>query len=181
MTRKGKLCLLGVVVALLAIIILVRMVTSRDKLKQGPAAVARLSTPEESIALLPFQDLSLSDGNSGFADGVQQGINNRLAKFHDLKVISRSTMMQYNATPTRNLREVAQALGATKVLEGSVQRADNRVRVNVQLIDTKTETHIWANRYDRETTDISALEREIAKDVADQLGAKGSPGERNHR
>jgi len=132
---------------------------------------------ERSIAVLPFQDLSSSEQNAGFANGIQQEIINRLTKVHDLKVVSQSDVMRYNAAATRNPRDIGQQLGAANLLEGSAQRAGNRVRVTVQLIDAKTDTQISAERYDREITDAIAIESEIAKSIADQLGARLSPAE----
>jgi len=132
---------------------------------------------ERSIAVLPFQDFSSSEQNAGFANGIQQEIINRLTKVHDLKVVSQSDVMRYNAAATRNPRDIGQHLGAANLLEGSAQRAGNRVRVTVQLIDAKTDTQLWAERYDREITDAIAIESEIAKSIADQLGAGLSPAE----
>ena len=131
---------------------------------------------EKTIAVLPFQDLS-SEQNAGFANGIQQEIVNRLTKVHDLKVVSQSDVMRYNAAATRNPRDIGQHLGAANLLEGSAQRAGNRVRVTVQLIDAKTDTQLLAERYDREITDAIAIESEIAKSIADQLGARLSPAE----
>jgi TolB-like protein len=133
---------------------------------------------EKTIAVLPFQDLSSSEQNAGFAAGIQQEIINRLTKVHDLKVVSQSDVMRYNAAATRNLREISQRLGAANLLEGSVQHADDQVRVNVQLIDAKTDTHLWGDSYDRKLTDVFTVESEIAKAVADQLGARLSPAEK---
>jgi TolB-like protein len=133
---------------------------------------------EKSIAVLPFQDLSSSEQKAGFADGIQQEIINRLTKVHDLKVVSQSDVMRYKATERRNPRDIGQQLGAANLLQGSVQRSENQVRVNVQLIDAKTDTHLWAETYDRQLTDVFAVESEIAKNIADQLGARLSSAER---
>src|SRR5207244_6596048 len=103
---------------------------------------------EKSIAVLPFQELSSSEQNAGFADGIQQEIINRLTKVHDLKVVSQSDVMRYKATAVRNLREVGQHLDVANLLEGRAQRSENRVRVNVQLIDAKNDRQLWAESYD---------------------------------
>ena len=130
---------------------------------------------EKTIAVLPFQDLS-SEQNAGFADGIQQEIINRLTKVHDLKVVSAEAVKGYQPA-ARDLREVAKELGVANLLEGSVQHAANRVRVAVQLVDARTDTHLWAERYDRELTDLFVIEREIAKAVVDQLGTRLSRAE----
>jgi serine/threonine protein kinase/Flp pilus assembly protein TadD len=134
--------------------------------------------PEKSIAVLPFENLSADQENAFFADGVQDEILTDLAKVADLKVISRTSVMQYKTDRKRNLREIANALGVAHVVEGSVQRAANRVRVSAQLIDARTDSHLWAERYDRPLDDVFAIQSEIAKKVADQLQAKLSPREK---
>jgi TolB-like protein len=136
------------------------------------------SVPEKSIAVLPFENLSADPENIFFADGVQDEILTNLAKIADLKVTSRGSVMQYRA-PMRNLRDIAGALGVAHVLEGNVQRAGNRVRVSAQLIDTRTDTHLWAENYHRPLDDVFAIQSEIAKAVADQLQAKLSPAEKS--
>ena len=133
---------------------------------------------EKTIAVLPFQDLSSPEQNGGLADGIQQEIINRLTKVHDLKVVSQSDVMRNNAAATRNRRDIGQQLGAANLLEGRVQHADDRVRVSVQLIDAKTDTHIWAESFDRKFTDVFAVESGIAKNIAAQLGARLSSAER---
>src|SRR5437764_9966180 len=135
------------------------------------------SVPEKSIAVLPFENLSPDPDNVFFADGVQDEILTNLAKIADLKVTSRSSVMQYRA-PVRNLREIASALSVAHILEGNVQRAGNRVRVSAQLIDARTDTHLWAENYHRPLDDVFAIQSEIAKAVADQLQAKLSPAEK---
>ena len=127
------------------------------------------------IAVLPFENLSTDPENAFFADGVQDEILNDLAKIADLKVISRTSAMQYKSGVKRNLRQIANELGVAHVVEGSVQRADNRVRVSAQLIDAKTDTHSWAESYDRPLGDVFAIQSEIAKAIAGQLQAKLSP------
>jgi TolB-like protein/Tfp pilus assembly protein PilF len=136
------------------------------------------SIPEKSIAVLPFENLSDDQKNSFFADGVQDEILTDLGKIADLKVISRTSVMQYKTGAKHNLREIAQALGVAHVVEGSVQRTGNRVRVSAQLIDARTDMHLWAERYDRELADVFAIQSEIAKTIADQLQAEISPSEK---
>jgi TolB-like protein/Tfp pilus assembly protein PilF len=140
-------------------------------------ASTNLDVPAKSIAVLPFENLSADPDNAFFADGVQDEILTNLAKIADLKVTSRSSVMQYR-TPTRNLREIAGALGVAHILEGNVQRAGNRVRVSAQLIDARTDTHLWAESYHRPLDDVFAIQSEIAKAVAVQLQAKLSPAEK---
>ncbi len=125
--------------------------------------------PEKSIAVLPFENLSGNKQNSYFADGVQDEILTDLAKIADLKVISRSSVMHYKSGVERNLRKIGEELGVARVLEGSVQRSGNRVRVNAQLIDARNDAHLWAQTYDRDVADVFAIQSEIAKAIADQL------------
>ena len=134
--------------------------------------------PEKSIAVLPFENLSDEKGNAYFADGVQDEILTGLTRVADLKVISRTSVMQYKAGLRRNLREIAAQLGVAHVLEGTVQRAAGRVRVNAQLIDARTDTQIWAEGYDRDVTDVFAIESEVAGKIVAQLQAKISPREK---
>ena len=134
--------------------------------------------PEKSIAVLPFENRSADQENAFFADGVHDEILTDLAKVADLKVISRTSVMQYRKPATRNLREIAQQLGVAHVLEGSVQRAGNRVRVSAQLIDAETDMQIWAEKYDRDLADVFAIQSDIAKAIADQMQAKISPSEK---
>ena len=128
--------------------------------------------------MLPFENRSDDKQNAYFADGVQNEILTDLAKIADLRVISRTSVMQYKSGAERNLREIGQQLGVAHVLEGSVQRSGNRVRVTAQLIDARTDTHQWAERYDRDLADVFAIQSEIAKAIADQLQAKLSPQEK---
>jgi serine/threonine-protein kinase len=138
-----------------------------------------LSAPEKSIAVLPFENRSEEKANAFFADGVQDEILTDLARIADLKVISRTSVMHYRSGIARNLREIGEQLGVAHVLEGSVQRAGNRVRVNAQLVDARTDRHLWAQTYDRDLADVFAIQSEIAKTIADQLQAKLSPREKN--
>jgi len=137
-----------------------------------------LSAPEKSIAVLPFENRSEEKANAFFADGVQDEILTDLARIADLKVISRTSVMHYRSGIARNLREIGEQLGVAHVLEGSVQRAGNRVRVNAQLVDARTDRHLWAQTYDRDLADVFAIQSEIAKTIADQLQAKLSPREK---
>jgi TolB-like protein/Tfp pilus assembly protein PilF len=158
-------------------------------LRSKPAATASSPTtsapsgtttiPEKSIAVLPFENLSEEKANAFFTDGVQDEILTDLAKIADLKVISRTSVMQYKTGAARNLREIGQQLGVAHLLEGSVQRAANRIRVNAQLIDARSDAHLWAQTYDRDLADVFAIQSEIAKAIADQLQAKLSPNEKN--
>jgi TolB-like protein/Flp pilus assembly protein TadD len=141
------------------------------------AAPANISA--KSIAVLPFENLSDHQANANFAMGIQDEILTDLAKIADLKVISRTSVMQYKTRGERNLREIGQQLGVAHVLEGSVQRAGNRVRVNAQLINARTDAHLWAQTYDRDLADVFAIQSEIAKVIAGQLEAKLSPREEN--
>jgi TolB-like protein/Tfp pilus assembly protein PilF len=132
----------------------------------------------KSIAVLPFENRSRDPDNAFFTDGVQDEILTDLAKIADLKVISRTSVMQYKSGLARNLREIAQQLGVAHVVEGSVQRAANKIRVNAQLIDARNDAHLWAQTYDRDLADVFAIQSEIAKAIADQLQAKLSPNEK---
>ena len=152
--------------------------TTRAPAHGATTAGAQAVIPEKSIAVLPFENLSTVQENAFFADGVQDEILTYLAKVADLKVISRTSVRQYKTGVKRNLREIANALGVAHVVEGSVQRAANRVRVSAQLIDARTDTHLWGERYDRPLDDVFAIQSEIAKKVADQLQAKLSPREK---
>jgi serine/threonine protein kinase/Tfp pilus assembly protein PilF len=138
-----------------------------------------VAAPEKSIAVLPFENLSEEKANEFFADGVQDEILTDLSRIADLKVISRTSVMHYQSGVARNLREIGQQLGVAHVVEGSVQRAGNRVRVNAQLIDARTDAHLWAQTYDRDLADVFAIQSEIAKTIADQLQAKLSPAEKD--
>lgn len=140
---------------------------------------ASVSAPEKSIAVLPFENLSSDKENAYFADGVQDEILTDLAKVADLKVISRTSVMPYKTGVARNLREIGKQLGVAYLLEGSVQRAGNQVRVNAQLIDARTDAHQWAENYDKPLDDVFKIQSEIARTIADQLQAKLSANERS--
>jgi TolB-like protein/Flp pilus assembly protein TadD len=143
--------------------------------RQGANAVrteaATDSLPAKSIAVLPFDNLSRDPDNAFFTEGVQDEILTRLAKVADLKVIARTSTQKFKSSP-ENLPDIAKQLGALNILEGSVQKANDQVRVNVQLINAMTNSHLWAEIYDRKLTDIFAVESDIAKTIADTLQAK---------
>jgi TolB-like protein/class 3 adenylate cyclase/Tfp pilus assembly protein PilF len=145
-------------------------------LRRGP--MRSPNVVEKSIAVLPFENLSAEKQNEYFTDGMQDEILTHLAQIADLKVISRTSVMQYKTGAPRNLREIGQQLGVARVVEGSVQRAGNRVRVNVELLDARNDAHLWAQTYDRDLADIFAIQSEIATAIADQLEAKISPKEK---
>ena len=187
---KPKRNRLGIVIATVlvavlltaAMIFLRRPVASTVSAPTPPAAptpaVTAPAISEKSIAVLPFENLSRDPDNAFFADGVQDEILTNLAKIADLKVISRSSVMQYKTGVIRNLRKIGEELGVAHLLEGSVQRASGKVRVNAQLIDARNDAHLWAQTYDRDLADVFAIQSEIAKTIADQLQAKLSPSEK---
>ncbi len=160
----------------------VNALSTKLEAMQKPKRAARLlgiAASEKSIAVLPFENLSSDKENAFFTDGMQDEIRTNLAKIAELKVISRTSVMQYGSSATRkNLQEIAQALNVAYVVEGSVQRSANRVRVSAQLINARNDTHVWAEKYDRDLTDVFAIQSEIAKAIADQLQAKLSPNEK---
>ena len=128
--------------------------------------------------MLPFENLSDDKSAAYFADGIQDEILTKLASIADLKVISRTSTAKYKSKP-EDLKTVSQQLGVATVLEGSVQKADDKVRVNVQLIDARADSHLWAKSYDRDIKDVFAVESEVAQEIADSLQAKLSPAEAN--
>src|ERR1700732_2196903 len=140
----------------------------RQKAKTSASA---LSVPEKSIAVLPFQNLSRDPANANFAAGLQNEFLTRLSKIADLKVISRTSTQHYKSAP-ENLPEIAKQLGVAHILEGSVQKSGDAVRVNVQLIKAANDSHLWADTFDRKLTDIFSVESEVAKAIADQLRVK---------
>ncbi len=141
-----------------------------------PRAFARKI--DKSIAVLPFANLSDDKENTYFADGIQDDVLTNLSKIGDLKVISRTSVMRYRGQTT-NVREIGKALGVSNILEGSVRRSGNKVRVNVQLIDANSDEHIWANDYDRDVSDVFAIQSDLAQKIAEALQAKLSPGEKS--
>src|SRR5207248_6898569 len=133
--------------------------------------------PEKSIAVLPFESRSEEKANAYFADGIQDEILTRLSKIADLKVISRTSTQHYKSTP-ENLADIARQLGVAHIVQASVQKSGDAVRVNVQLIKAADDSHLWADTFDRKLTDIFSVESEVAKTIADQLQAKISPTEK---
>src|SRR4030081_355219 len=158
---------LAVVAAGLFVYQLVRSKTTITP-RQSEAATA---TPNKSIAVLPFDNLSRDPDNAYFCEGVQDEILTRLAKVADLKVISRTSTQHFKSAPD-NLPQIAKQLGVRNILEGSVQKSNDQVRVNVQLINALADAHLWADTYDRKLIDIFSVESEIAKTIADTLQAK---------
>jgi len=184
-TRWPKVVLItALVVSAVALVIsslifLNRAPTTTKALAPGAKAIGAMAAiPEKSIAVLPFENLSNEKENAYFADGVQDEILTGLSRVADLKVISRTSVMQYKAGPRRNLREVATDLRVAHVLQGTVQRAGSRVRVNAQLIDARTDSQLWAERYDRDVADVFGIESELAAKIVAQLQAKISPSEK---
>src|ERR1700716_3337585 len=159
------------VVALVAIGVIVSAAAGLFLL---PRASARKI--EKSIAVLPFENFSDDKENAFFADGIQDDVLTNLSKIGDLKVISRTSVMSFRGK-TQNVRDIGKALGVSNILEGSVRRAGNRVRVNVQLIDATTDEHLWANDYDRDLTDVFAIQTDLAQKISEALQAKLSPME----
>src|SRR5256714_9613483 len=144
---------------------------------RNAASAAGTGLSTKSIAVLPFDNLSRDPDNAFFAEGVQDEILTRLAKVADLKVIARTSTQKFKSSP-ENLPDIAKQLGALNILEGSVQKVNDQVRVNVQLINALTNAHLWAEICDRKLTDIFAVESDIAKTIADQLQAKLSGSEK---
>src|SRR5437868_6712595 len=161
---------------IIAVLLLVIAVFAYQRF--GPGQKVAVATPEKSIAVLPFENLSSDKENAFFTDGVQDEILTDLSRIADLKVICRTSVMQYKTGTSRNLREIGQQLGVAHVVEGSVQRVANRVRVNAQLINARNDAHLCAQTYDRDLADVFAIQSEIAKAIADQLQAKLSPSEK---
>ena len=155
----------------IALLVLAAIVAAFVFLLRRPTRVAPWQSPEKSIAVLPFENLSDDKANAYFADGIQDEILTRLSKIADLKVISRTSTQHYKSAP-ENLPEIARQLGVAHVLEGSVQKSGDAVRVNVQLIKAANDSHLWGDTFDRKLTDIFSVESEVAKAVADQLRAE---------
>ncbi len=143
-----------------------------------PGTAAAPPIPEKSIAVIPFANLSDAKDNSYFAEGVQDEILTDLAKVSDLKVISRTSVMQYRPGAERNIREIGRALGVAYILEGTVQRVGQRIRLSAQLIDARTDAHRWADHYDRNLSDLFALQSDLAETIVAQLRTKISPAEK---
>jgi TolB-like protein len=171
--RKLDFAIIGVLA-----VAVVLLLTDRFVLRHGVSETTAAPIPEKSIAVLPFENLSEEKQNEYFTDGVQDEILSDLAKIADLKVISRTSVMQYKSGIARNLRKIGEELGVAHVVEGSVQRSANKIRVIAQLIDARNDAHLWAQTYDRDLADVFAIQSEIAKAIADQLQAKLSPTEK---
>jgi TolB-like protein/Flp pilus assembly protein TadD len=173
--KLAKPVLLAIGIGVLAVIVIFvsrfvpGMLRSNEEAKREPAEALAIS--EKSIAVLPFGNLSRDPDNAYFVEGIQDEILTRLSKIADLKVISRTSTQKYKSAPD-NLRDVARQLGVAHILEGSVQKSNDQVRVNVQLINALTDAHLWADTYDRKLTDIFAVESEIAKTIAETLQAR---------
>jgi TolB-like protein/Tfp pilus assembly protein PilF len=185
-TGRKLIALIVSVAVVAAVLLLLQLTRHKPAVATGNSAAASAAPKaaleviaEKSIAVLPFENFSEDKAFAFFADGVQDEILTDLAKIADLKVISRTSVMQYKNTATRNLPEIAQALKVAHVLEGSVQRSANRVRVSAQLIDARNDMHVWAEKYDRDLADVFAIQSEIAQKIADQLQAKLSPKEKS--
>jgi len=164
----------GTTAALLVLVAIVAgsAMFSRYRVRPHP------TVPDKSIAVLPLENLSEEKENAFFADGIQDELLSNLAKIKDLKVISRTSVMQYKSGITRNLKEIAQQLGVSNVVEGTVRRSGNHIRVSVQLIDALTDRHIWVQNYDRTLADSITLQDELATEIAGALGATLSPLEK---
>ena len=182
-TGRKLTAAIAVIVALVAMLFLIQQLRPRTAaVRPGANDASRASAlpvaiPEKSIAVLPFENRSNDKQNAYFADGVQDDILTELSRIADLKVVSRTSVMQYKSG-TRNLREIGQQLGVAHVLEGSVQREKNRVRVMAQLINIRSDAPLWAEHYDRDIADVFAIQSEIAENIVGQLRVKLSAGER---
>jgi serine/threonine protein kinase/tetratricopeptide (TPR) repeat protein len=182
--RTSKRSLL--IAAALAILLLLGLGTWYFLTRPGGSATEKnqtaqaepAATKHKSVAVLPFENLSTQEENAVFAGGIHREVLSNLAKVNDLKVISRTSVMAYKAGAARNLKEIARELGVSHVVEGTVQRVGERVRVTAQLIDASTDSHVWTETYDRELADVFAIQSEIAQRITDQLGAHLSSQER---
>ena len=173
--RSARIALAAAAILLIgvsAFAVLWPLSNGRGRAAMTKKPLLNLPVSEKSIAVLPFENRSEEKQNAYFADGMQGEILTDLAKVAALKVISRTSVMQYRSGAERNVREIGQQLGVANVVEGSVQRSGNRVRVNVQLVDARTDRQLWAQTYDRDLADVFAIQTEIAKAIADQLQAK---------
>src|SRR5207302_10147507 len=168
------LVIAGAIIAALVLGLLLKVGTHLRGVRQietGRPGGASLPVSEKSIAVLPFGNLSRDPDNAYFADGIQDEILTRLSKIADLKVISRTSTQHYKSAP-ENLPEIARQLGVAHMLEGSVQKSADAVRVNVELIKAANDSHLWSDTFDRKLTDIFSVESEVAKAIAEQLRAK---------
>ena len=182
---KRKFIAVFATLALIAAALLGWQLLKRDRWARRPAESAveagrpapAADVPEKSVAVLPFENLSSEKENAYFADGIQDEILAKLANIADLKVISRTSTARYKSRP-ESLRQVGLELGVVNLLEGSVQRSRNKVRVIAQLIDSRNDANVWAQTYDRDLADVFVIQSEIAKAIAEQLQAKLSPNEK---
>jgi TolB-like protein len=174
--RKWTISIALVALCLMALAAAGLFITPNRKVT-GPDLMTTGTVPAKSIAVLPFETLSESKDDSYFADGVQDEILNNLARIAQLKVISRTSVMQYRDNTKRDLRQIANSLRVANILEGTLRRAANRVRVSVELVEARNDSMIWADSYDRELTDIFAIQSEIAQTIAGKLTATLSPSE----
>lgn len=178
--RRRSLVILSVIAVLAAVG--ATLVIFRPFIQSVPSGLlsagAASGETEKGIAVLPFENLSADQGSGYFADGIQDDLLTDLAKISALKVISRTSVMQFRAADTRNLREIAGALGVANLLEGTIRKAGNRVRISTRLIRANTAETLWAESYDRDLTDIFAIQSEIAQTIANRLRAKLSPAEK---
>jgi TolB-like protein/cytochrome c-type biogenesis protein CcmH/NrfG len=178
--RRNWIIGAGLAVAAAAILAAAWLYIARDRATQQKPypspSLAEISA--KSVAVLPFESISSSREDDYFADGVQDEILNNLAKIAQLKVISRTSVMQYRADTKRDMKQIASALGVTNVLEGTVRREGNRVRVSAQLVDARNDNAIWADSYDRDLTDIFTIQSEVAQTIAGKLSAALSPEEK---
>lgn len=163
--------------ALALLLLIISGFALTNYLSRQPHAT-RPTFPEKSVAVLPFENLSDDKENSSFTTGIQDEILSDLAKIADLKVISRASVRKYKSAAERNLGEIAKVLGVSYVVEGSVQRAGDRIRITVQLIDARTDHHLWADHYERSVTDVFAIQGEIAQQIANELQSKLSAAEK---
>jgi TolB-like protein len=182
--KRGKQILIaGGIIAVLAFGVFLQVGAHLRRVRENSSEHGRpggssLPISEKSIAVLPLENLTEEKENAFFADGIQDELLSNLAKIKDLKVISRTSVMQYKAGITRNLKEIAKQLGVSNVVEGSVRRSENHVRVSVQLIDALSDRHIWAQNYDRTLADSLTLQGELATEIAAGVGATLSPQEK---
>jgi serine/threonine protein kinase/tetratricopeptide (TPR) repeat protein len=174
-SSNRKMLLVGGMAAL-SVLVLAGLYFGVLKRQAKPVSQAA-AIPEKSIAVLPFENLSDQKQNAYFTDGVQDEILTDLAKVGDLKVISRTSVMQYRDVGTRNVREIAQQLGVAHILEGTVQRVGDRVKISAQLIDARSDTHVWGTTFDRSLADVFAVQSEVAFKIVNQLKAKLSSAE----
>jgi TolB-like protein/Flp pilus assembly protein TadD len=177
---KRRLLALALTVAVAMLAGGVWFFTAKNRTTNASSAIASAAVPPKSIAVLPFDNISPNKDDSYFADGVQDEILNDLAKIAQLTVISRTSVMQYRAGEKRDLRQIASALGVANVLEGTVRRDANRVRVSTELIDAGRDKTIWADSFDRDLTDIFAIQGEVAQTIAAKLAATLSPEEKRN-